>query len=83
MATPTNPYSTQAISGYNSSPPSDDGSKTDTNRVEWGKHLAKIGNPLKTLAEAIDSAITSAFNTIVMTTDAAEEDVIVTMEEFT
>ncbi len=82
MATPTNPYSSQAISGYNSSPPPDDGTKTDANRTQWQKHLDKIGDPLKALAEAIDSAITSAFNAIVMTSNAAEEDVIVTMEEF-
>ncbi len=83
MATPTNPYSSQAISGYNSSPPADDGTKVDSNRVQWSKHISKIGDPIRTLAEAIDSAITSAFGLIVITTDAAEEDVIVTMEEFT
>ena len=82
MATPTNPYSSQSISGYNASPPADDGTKTDANRVQWSKHIAKIGDPVKVLAEAIDSAITSAFNAIVMTSNAAEEDVIVTMEEF-
>lgn len=82
MATPTNPYSSQAISGYNSSPPSDDATKSDPNRVQWSKHISKIGNPLKTLVEAVNSAITSAFNKLVMTTDAAEENVIVTMEEF-
>ena len=82
MATPTNPYSSQAISGYNSNPPPDDGTKTDANRTQWSKHISKIGNPLKTLAEAINSAITSAFNANVMTTDAAEEDVIIHMEEF-
>ncbi len=82
MATPTNPYGSQAISGYNSNPPDDDGSKTDANRVQWSKHISKIGDPVRVLAQAIDSAITSAFNAIVMTTDAAEEDVIVTMEEF-
>ena len=82
MATPTNPYSSQAISGYNSSPPADDGTKVDSNRVQWSKHIAKIGDPVRVLAQAIDSAITSAFNAIVMTTNASEEDVIVTMEEF-
>jgi hypothetical protein len=82
MATPTNPYSAPAISGYNSSPPADDGTKVDSNRVQWSKHISKIGDPIKTLVEAAVSASTSAFNALVMTTDAAEEDVIVTMEEF-
>ena len=82
MATPTNPYSSQAISGYNSSPPADDGTKVDSNRVQWSKHETKLSGPVKTLVEAINSAISSAFGLLVMTTDAAEEDVIVTMEEF-
>ena len=82
MATPTNPYSAPSISGYNSSPPADDGTKVDSNRVQWSKHISKIGDPVKTLVEAAVSASTSAFNALVMTTDAAEEDVIVTMEEF-
>ena len=82
MATPTNPYSAPAISGFNSSPPADDGTKVDSNRVQWSKHLDKLANPLKTLIEAAISASTSAFNALVMTSDAAEEDVIVTMEEF-
>ncbi len=82
MATPTNPYSSQAISGYNSNPPADDGSKTDANRVQWSKHIAKIGDPVRVLAQGVDSNVSSAFGLIVMTTDAAEEDVIVTMEEF-
>ena len=82
MATPTNPYSSQTISGYNSSPPADDGTKVDSNRVQWSKHISKIGDPVRVLAQAINSGITSAFNALVMTSDAAEENVIVTMEEF-
>ncbi len=82
MATPTNPYTSQAISGYNSNPPADDGSKTDTNRVQWSKHIAKIGDPVRVLAQDIDAAAIAFGNVLVMTTDAAEEDVIVTMEEF-
>ena len=82
MATPTNPYSAPAISGFNSNPPPDDGTFSAANRTQWSKHISKIGNPLKTLVEAAISASTSAFNKLVMTTDAAEENVIVTMEEF-
>ena len=82
MATPTNPYTSQAISGFNQNPPEDTGVKTDSNRIEWGKHLSKLANPLRTLAEAINSAVTGAFNLVVVTTDAAEEDLIVTFEEF-
>lgn len=82
MGTPTNPYSSVTISGYNSNPPSDDGTKADSNRVQWSKHISKIGDPVRVLSQGVDSNVLSAFGLIVMTTDAAEEDVIVTMEEF-
>jgi hypothetical protein len=61
-----NPYSSQSISGYNSSPPPDDGSQTAANKVEWAKHKEKIGDPLKTLAEAINSQAVSAFNSVAL-----------------
>ncbi len=83
MATPTNPYSSVTISGYNSSPPADDGTKVDSNRVQWSKHISKIGDPVRVLSQGVDTNVLSAFGLIVMTTDAADEDVIVTMEEFT
>ncbi len=40
-----------AISGYNATPPSDDGAQTASNVVAWATILAKIGNPLRTLIE--------------------------------
>lgn len=58
---PINPYTSQSISGYNSSPPPDDGSQTAANKVEWAKHKEKIGDPLKALAEAVNSQAVSAF----------------------
>lgn len=63
-----NPYTTQAISGYNSSPPPDDGSLTDANKVAWSKHKTKIGDPIKTLAEAVNSQALSAFNRLALET---------------
>lgn len=41
-----------ALSGYNATPPSDDGAQTASNVVALATILAKIGNPLKTLLEA-------------------------------
>lgn len=73
----TNPYTTQAISGYNASPPSDDGSQVAANRVEWAKHKTKLADPIKTLSEAINTAVLSAFGQLVVTTDIAEESLIV------
>ena len=63
-----NPYSTQSISGYNSSPPPDDGSQTDANKVAWSKHKTKIGDPIKTLAEAVNSQALSAINRLALET---------------
>jgi hypothetical protein len=59
-----NPYSTQSISGYNASPPPDDGSQVAANKVEWAKHKLKIGDPLKTLAEGINTQALAAFNAL-------------------
>src|SRR3990172_6412826 len=59
-AVSTSPYSSQSISGYNSSPPSDDGAQTAANQVSWAKHTSKLSGPLKTLAEAINSSMVTA-----------------------
>ena len=48
-------YSTNTISGYNASPPPDDGTTGADNLVTWLKHKSKLGDPLKTLAEAINT----------------------------
>lgn len=63
-----NPYSTQAISGYNASPPPDDGSQTDANKVAWSKHKTKLADPVKTLAESINSQALSAINRLALET---------------
>lgn len=79
---PENPYSSQTIAGYNASPPSDDGAQTSANQLEWDKHIQKIGDPIKTLAEAIDTAVNNAFNDLIITTDIAEETAIVGYDRF-
>lgn len=55
-------YSTVAISGYNSNPPADDGTQVASNQLQWSKHKTKIGDPLKTATEAINSALVTALN---------------------
>jgi hypothetical protein len=57
----SNPFTAPTLSGYNSSPPSDDGSATAANTIQWQKHLDKIGDPLKTYAQAISSNASTAF----------------------
>lgn len=77
-----NPYTAPTIAGYNASPPPDDGSTTSANQVEWAKHKEKLGDPIKTLAEADVSATSSAFSQLVLTTDPGQETVIVMADMF-
>ncbi len=55
-------YSAQSISGYDASPPADDGSKVESNVLEWDKHKTKLGDPIKTLAEDINTALIDHFD---------------------
>lgn len=61
-----NPYTSQAISGYNASPPPDDGTQTDANKLAWSKHKTKLNDPIKTLAEGVNTQALSAFNTLAL-----------------
>lgn len=56
-------YTTQATSGYNASPPSDDGSTADSNKVKWSTIKTKLSDVLKTFAEAINSQLVTVLNT--------------------
>ena len=68
-------YSTQAISGYNSSPPSDDGTQSESNKTKWATVKTKIGDPVKTTVEAINSALVTAFDQSVRSVSAADSTV--------
>ena len=78
----TNPYTSQAISGYNTSPPSDDGSQTSSNRVEWAKHKTKLGDPIKTLAEAVNSQTLSAFSSLISYIESAQPSNMIINPDF-
>lgn len=65
-------YSSRTILNYNASPPSDDGTVSSGNQVAWSKHLDKIGNPLKTLAEGINAQLVTALNTDTRAISASE-----------
>lgn len=56
-------YSSVSISGYNATPPSDDGSATEANKVKWSTVKTKIGDPTKTAVESINTALVTALNT--------------------
>lgn len=60
-ASSTNPYTSQTISNYNASPPPDDGTQTVANQLSWSKHKTKLADPIKTLAEGINTAVSATF----------------------
>ena len=55
-------YSTISVSGYNATPPADDGTVDASNQVKWSFVKGKIGDPLNTFASAVNSALVTAFN---------------------
>lgn len=68
-------YTTQSASGYNSSPPPDDGSQSASNLITWLGIKAKLGDPVKTLADAINTALIAALNTSVRQISVADSTV--------
>lgn len=50
-------YNSQTIANYNANPPPDDGTQSADNEVTWGKHKVKLADPIKTLAEAINTEL--------------------------
>lgn len=70
-----NPYTTQTISNYNNSPPPDDGTAVGSNQLSWAKHKTKLGDPIKTLSESINSETLGAFAKVI-NTDADESNTI-------
>lgn len=59
-------YTTVTISGYNASPPPDDGSQTSANIVQWSKHKLKIGDPIKTGVEAVNAQLLAGLNVLAL-----------------
>ncbi|HDZ38617.1 MAG TPA: hypothetical protein ENH62_10080 [Marinobacter sp.] len=77
-----NPYTSVSISGFNSSPPSDDGAEVATNQLEWAKHVDKLGTPNKNLGEGINTNVLSAFGALIMTDDPGQDTVVIAMRMF-
>ena len=58
----SNPFTAVTVSSaYNQSPPSDDGSATATNQLQWSKHKTKLTDPLKTAIESINTNSIAGF----------------------
>lgn len=50
-------YTTETISGYNNSPPIDDGTQSDANKVKWATIKDKITDPVKDQVANIDTKL--------------------------
>jgi hypothetical protein len=57
-------YTEISVSGYDSSPPVDDGTVTESNRVQWSTIKTKLAGPLKTAVEALNTNIAAGITTI-------------------
>lgn len=55
-------YTSQTQSGYNASPPPDDGSTGVTNLITWSGLKTKLADPTLTLAQNINTALTNALD---------------------
>lgn len=60
----TDLYASQSISGYNPDAPPDDGSQTASNLATYDQIKTELVDPVKTLAEAINSQVNTAFATL-------------------
>jgi hypothetical protein len=65
-------YSSQSTSGYNSSPPVDDGTASEANKVKWSTIKTKLADVLKTFGEAINTALVTALDKSCRTTAASD-----------
>ena len=61
-------YPTQAATGYNATPPADDGTSVEANRITWAKHKTKLADPVKNLADAMNTALLAALDHSVVDT---------------
>lgn len=72
----TNPYTSVTITGYNSSPPSDDGAQTEANKIKWSTQKTKLSDPLNTGLTNVNANTLSAFGALVITTEIDEESAV-------
>jgi hypothetical protein len=68
-------YSATAVSGYNATPPSDDGTQSASNQVFWSTIKTKLGDPVNTFAAAIDGKLQTTLDTSVRQISASDSTV--------
>ncbi len=55
-------YSSNTAAGYNATPPSDDGTVNESNKVKWSTIKTKLADPPKDLADTINSELVTHFD---------------------
>lgn len=55
-------YSTNAASGYNATPPADNGEVSEANKIKYSTLKEKLADPVKDLADAINTDLVTHFN---------------------
>ena len=63
-------YTTNTQSGYNASPPADDATTVEANKLTWAKHKTKLGDPVLALAQAINTDLLAHFDESVVNKSA-------------
>ncbi len=64
-----NPYTAPTQSGYNATPPADDGSVTEANKIKWDTIKTKLADPNQVYATAISDAVSTAMDSTINTGD--------------
>jgi len=59
-------FTPPSISGYNATPPSDDGAATTANRVNWSTIKTKLTDPIKAYVDSLITATTAGFTGLFM-----------------
>lgn len=59
-------YASVSVSNYNASAPADDGSQVASNLIKWAHVKEKIGDPIKTALESINTNIDAAIDAVKM-----------------
>jgi len=60
----SNNYTSKTVSGYNATPPADDGSAVAANRISWATIKTKLADPIKTLIAAIIAEFDTGMTTL-------------------
>src|SRR3990167_5065282 len=56
-------YSTNSTTGYNATPPPDDGTVSEANKGKYSTIKTKLADPIKNLADTINSELVTHFDT--------------------